>query len=403
MHSRVKKSPKRLCLENYGWDDAIPEEMQREWQIWKEDIEMLSTLRIPRCYLSSEFGEVEKYEMHHFSDASYNGCGQCSYLRAIYKSGHVTSTLVMAKAKVTPVRVVTIPRLELVAALMSVIVSCFLRDEMSIGSYEDYFWSDSSAVLGYIRNEAKRYHVFVANRVQEIRQHTASHQWRYIESKCNPADIASRGASAQELTDSGLWWHGPSLLTAQLEIPDVTAEFSVSPDDPELKLSSFRTATTGSVTTDDETEGPSDVTRPATANEDRSGSEPIEEYPSLAKRVGFFSNWHRAKRAVALCQRYKTILKTKTKSGQHASVACQYVPDRRLSVSDLQEAEREILKSVQQKEFREEYAVLKKLQKGKNEEIGEKTKASREEARRRKAVKKQSALYKLDPSCELTG
>ena len=108
-------------------------------------------------------------------------------------SGHLQDRedrqhLIMSKTKVTPVRTVTIPRLELVGALMSVRVSSFLRYELSIGDYNEYFWTDSRAVLGYVRSETKRFHVSVAKRVQEIRQYTEPHQWRYIDSQNNPAD-----------------------------------------------------------------------------------------------------------------------------------------------------------------------------------------------------------------------
>ena len=102
---------------------------------------------------------------------------------------------------------------------MSTRVSSFLKNELSIGSYDEYFWTDSSVVLGYIKNETKRFHVFVANRVQDIRQHTDPSQWRYIDSKSNPADLASRGVSARELLNNSLWWHGPPFLTSSNEMP----------------------------------------------------------------------------------------------------------------------------------------------------------------------------------------
>jgi hypothetical protein len=96
----------------------------------------------------------------------------------------------MGKARVSPLKSVTIPRLELTAALVSVKVSNLLRQDLNYEGMVDIFWTDSKVVLGYINNDAKRFHIFVANRVQQIRECTNPNQWRYIESKENPADEA---------------------------------------------------------------------------------------------------------------------------------------------------------------------------------------------------------------------
>lgn len=97
----------------------------------------------------------------------------------------VHCALVIAKARVAPLKVVTIPRLELTAAVLSVKVSLFLKRELNLPIDREYFWTDSKVVLGYINNEARRFHVYVANRVQIIRDATEPHQWHYIESASN--------------------------------------------------------------------------------------------------------------------------------------------------------------------------------------------------------------------------
>ena len=91
---------------------------------------------------------------------------------------------------------VTIPRLELTAALVSSKISYTLRKELEYEEVKETFWTDSKTVLGYINNDARRFHVFVGNRVQEIREKTSPDQWRYVGTKSNPADIASRSAGA---------------------------------------------------------------------------------------------------------------------------------------------------------------------------------------------------------------
>jgi hypothetical protein len=100
-----------------------------------------------------------------------------------------------------PLKLVTIPRLELTAALVTAKVGVLLKRELEYEQVNEFFWSDSKVVLGYIFNSARRFHVFVANRIEQIRDLTSLAQWRYVESKENPADYASRGLHAQYLIE----------------------------------------------------------------------------------------------------------------------------------------------------------------------------------------------------------
>ena len=67
-------------------------------------------------------------------------------------------------------------------------------------------------VLGYIRNEAKRFKVFVANRVQLIRENSDVNQWRYTEIKKNPADYTSCGLTPSYSKKVKSWISGPEFL-----------------------------------------------------------------------------------------------------------------------------------------------------------------------------------------------
>ena len=130
-------------------------------------------------------------------------------------------------------------------------------------------------VLGYIANESRRFYILVANRMQQIQDHTSPDQWHYVDTKLNPADHASRGLSAQQLIKSN-WITGPAFLwndrsqwsTSQL--PGVQDTRQLSPDDPEVKKSV-------SLATNVE-----------------------ESLVSFSSRWAYFFDLHRAKRAVAL-------------------------------------------------------------------------------------------------------
>ena len=102
----------------------------------------------PRCFKPEGFGEVKTVELHHFSDASTEGYGQCSYLRLIDEKDQVCCSFVMGKVCVTPLKPITISRLELTSALVSVKVSEIFQHELEYDKIAEIFWTDSKVVLG---------------------------------------------------------------------------------------------------------------------------------------------------------------------------------------------------------------------------------------------------------------
>ena len=221
-----KQILQKLCLEKLSWDDPISDEMRESWRNWLKMLPSLSSLQIPRCYKPLDFGQPAEVELHHFSDASKEGLGQCSYLRLVNDKKQVHCQLVMAKARVAPHNFVSIPRLELLAATISIQISQFLKKELDYDHVREYFWTDSKIVLGYINNESRRFKVFVANRVQMIRDQSKPSQWHYVATSENPADIASRGMNPIDLSKS-IWIKGPDFLWNEtIEPPQVSTELS---------------------------------------------------------------------------------------------------------------------------------------------------------------------------------
>ena len=222
--------------------------MQAQWQRWVRELPLLEKMRIPRCFKPSGMRHIKKVELHHFSDASTEGYGQCTYLRLTDVNDLVHCSLVMGKARVAPLKPVTIPRLELTAALTSVRISRTLGRELTYAGVKEVFWTDSKVVQGYIYNEARRFHTYVANCVQQIRDHTQPEQWKYVDSDNNPADDASRGLSPKELLKTSRWLHGPTFLW---EPHDRWQDFDDEPptvhaDDKEVK----KTTVLNTVTTE---------------------------------------------------------------------------------------------------------------------------------------------------------
>ena len=111
-----------------------------------------------------------------FSDTSKDAYGQCSYLRLTNHYDQIHCSLAMAKSRVAPLKPLTIPRLELTAALVSVRIGAILRKELEYEKITEVFWTDSKVVIGYTSNDTRRFHTLAANRVQHIRDRTSPDQ-----------------------------------------------------------------------------------------------------------------------------------------------------------------------------------------------------------------------------------
>ena len=175
---RGKRILQLLGKESIGWDDTIPDKLCEQWEMWRNELPLPEMMEVPRCFKLKEMVNLEKIELHHFSDASTEGYDQCSYLRLVDTRNRVNCSLVMGKARVTPLKPVTTPCLELSAPLVSVRVSEMLSLELRYDKVEEAFWTNSRVVQANIHNDARRFHTFVANRVQQIREHTVLEQWK---------------------------------------------------------------------------------------------------------------------------------------------------------------------------------------------------------------------------------
>ena len=149
----------------------ILQHMHTSYEQWRLDILRLSTMNIRRYYKPEGFGKVMSVVLHHFSDATTTGHGQCSYCRLKDDDQRMHRSLVTGKATVTPLKPESFPLLELTAALVSVTLNVLPR-QLDYDVNSEMVWTDSRVVFVYIANEARRFHVFVANKVQHIRDDT---------------------------------------------------------------------------------------------------------------------------------------------------------------------------------------------------------------------------------------
>lgn len=194
----AKAIVQRSFREKLQWDDHLPEEMANEWQNWLGTLPFLEKVSLNRCYKPSGFGEIKGAQLHIFSDGSEQGYRACAYLRLTNTQNKHTCSLLMGKSRLAPIKRMTIPRLELSGAVVACRLFDFLEEELEVPINQTIFWTDSTIVLGYIRNESRRFKTFVGNRISKIHDTTSPEQWRHVGTDLNPADIASRGIEASD-------------------------------------------------------------------------------------------------------------------------------------------------------------------------------------------------------------
>jgi hypothetical protein len=231
---KAKLLIQELWLRNLDWDDPLHEDLLTRWQEWQDDLQHLQQLSIPR-YFNFPPGQLS-LELHLFSDASEAGFASVAYLRAASEHNVISCVFLAAKTHVAPMKqVLTIPKLELQGAVMSVRLADTLQSELDV-SVQVWFWTDSVTVLRYVCSETRRWKIFVANRVTEIRESSQPNQWKYVPSEKNPADLASRGSSAECLISTDCWFHGPEFLWKnKADWPSFPVLGSVPHDDENLK------------------------------------------------------------------------------------------------------------------------------------------------------------------------
>lgn len=220
-----------------GWDEKIPYELQQRWIAWLVDLPCITSHPTPR-HFGLKTGVIRTRQLHGFSDASKSAFGGVIYLRTMYEDRRVAIDLVASKAKISPVKADTIPRLELSGALVLAQLLRSVADDLKIPEDDLYAWADSSAVLGWINKPPLSMPVFVANRVVKITELISPKQWRYVQTKLNPSDILSRGMPTKDLLMSTLWWKGPPWLVLDPKRwprrPDINMERELSEDPPTI-------------------------------------------------------------------------------------------------------------------------------------------------------------------------
>ena len=127
----AKKILQKACQMGLPWDElmSVTGGLGKLWIQWLRALPNLEAISFARTFKCTD-REVKSIELHVFCDASTDGYGACAYLRFIYSDNHISCALVMGKSRVAPVNIISVPRLELTAAVIGAKLAVMIRHEL---------------------------------------------------------------------------------------------------------------------------------------------------------------------------------------------------------------------------------------------------------------------------------
>jgi hypothetical protein len=310
-----------MCKKKLGWDDLLTDADNENLNKWIRTLTSLHELCLPRCIVGLK--DSTTTELHLFCDASEVGYGAVAYICTASADGTKDSHIVFSKARVAPIKPVSVPRLELSAAVLAVRIYQLLKEAEFAEFSNICFWTDSMIVLYYINNTCTRFSTFVANRLSKIHDLSDATQWRYVKSSNNPADKASRGMHEFQFKND--WLCGPSFLRAPKESWPNMPIIDCNMDHIELKR---RQVLTNVVKVD-------------------------EIWHNIWER---FSDWLKLLKAVAWLVRFKNYILL-----MKAGCCVGSLSVGNLKASELQRAELDIIKLVQAEIYSNEIEILSRV------------------------------------------
>lgn len=324
--TRAKIFMQRLWLLQIDWDDPLPSQEMEEWQQFLNSLVAINEINVQRHIFLNKTAVVE---MHGFADASNRAYAAAIYVKCITETGNISVHLLCSKSRVAPIKPVTIPRLELCAAVLLAQLMRKVNMSLHLELSRICLWSDSTIVLAWIRNMPHQLKTFVANRVSTIQELSETYQWQHVRSEENPADLISRGLDPVKILHNELWWHGPHFLSQMNSFSDLESSPAIEKDDymRELKKDS-------------------EVTLPKTESIKNFSLNLQTEDSFLESIINISNNYIKLKRVVSYIFRFCNNTRRKDKETGP------------LTVAEMEQAEKFLIKRAQAEAFPKDISAL---------------------------------------------
>lgn len=215
------------------WDEPIPDDLNNSWSRWRIQMKNIANFRVPRFYFPS--GKPTCLQLHIFVDASEEAFAAVAYWRYVSLDGDIRISFVASKTKCAPLKRISIPRLELQAAVLGTRLMQNILSEHALVPEKFILWGDSKTVLKWIASSHRRYKPYVAHRIAEILTSTEIGNWRWVSTRDNVADDATRSSSSIDFSPSSRWLGGPAFLKLR-EDEWATDVIDISNDEDEEEI-----------------------------------------------------------------------------------------------------------------------------------------------------------------------
>ena len=160
----VKILLQELWRKQIAWDEEVPDSLSQQWNSIRNELPIVESFAIPRIMLQKQ----RYWELHGFCDASLDAYAAVVYCRNVNSDSSTSITLVAAKSKVAPLKVLSLPRLEFCGGLLLVRLLNKIKLSLQVPEVNVFCWTDSSIVLHSLAASPKKWSVFIGNRTSEI-------------------------------------------------------------------------------------------------------------------------------------------------------------------------------------------------------------------------------------------
>ena len=182
--NRIKMVLQQIWKLGRKWDDLIPQELHNALQKVLNSYFAMPKIRIP--ITDHNFAKATSSQLHIFVDASMAAMAAVVYLRTIKSQATPPQVcFLMGKCKVAPIKQMSVPKMELEAAVIGMRLLQLIQRETTMTIDQNFLWFDSQVVLDWIASNKKQ-DVFVSNRLQEIHNNSLPQQWHHISTYLNP-------------------------------------------------------------------------------------------------------------------------------------------------------------------------------------------------------------------------